>query len=636
MKKYLKILIVALFVFMPFISVNAQAINISSPILLKGYLSTGGDLILTSDITLTENVEINNDTTLDLNGYTLDMSNKKITSYADFIVKDSSSEKKGTIKSTSQFTIQVGNSLNDGSFTLKSGTIECNGSYGIRNYGTITIDGGTIIGNKFPIYNQNKLTINGGEIHSKTGVVIQNHLNSTLEMNGGKVITDADYQAINLYGDCKATINDGEILAPKDDASGYAGNGISLYKNTELIINGGTITSYGSAIIGNGSGPEGGRSEGTNAKITINGGTITATNVGGAIYAPQQQGVTTINGGTLTGKTGIEIRAGKLIITGGTINADTSEYSVKPNTNGITTKGASVSVAQHTTKQPIEVIITGGKFTSSVPVSFTNPLNNSEEDIRKISIKISNGDFNATSDQTLEYTIPLNNLTGGTYTHDVTNYISEGYGQVILENGKYLVTKIHNINIDSSDREFINISKEQGLYTEKIKLNIIEHEDYNIKVEVIDEDENKIEINNNEFIMPDKDVTINVKKEYLYKIIEGANQTYNDKDLVIKTNGELNKLEKITVNGKELDSKYYTLISGSTILTLKKEYLSTLSNNTYNIKFIYNDGSVETTFKIVNNKIINPATGDNIINYIIILGLSIIGLTSSTVLIKNN
>ncbi len=136
----------------------------------------------------------------------------------------------------------------------------------------------------------------------------------------------------------------------------------------------------------------------------------------------------------------------------------------------------------------------------------------------------------------------------------------------------------------------------------------------------------------------DSEVTLNVtlypKWKYDYKITFGANQKFNDQDLVIKTNGVLANLISVKVNDEELDSSNYILESGSTILTLKKEYLSSLKPGTYKLTFVYNDDNLETTF-IINgsgdSSINNPDTKDNIYVYMYLLGLSIFGLCGMTV-----
>ena len=135
----------------------------------------------------------------------------------------------------------------------------------------------------------------------------------------------------------------------------------------------------------------------------------------------------------------------------------------------------------------------------------------------------------------------------------------------------------------------------------------------------------------------------NVDSYYLpYDLTEGENQTVNigddgDDSLTFKTSGHLEKLVKVQVDGKDLNDADYELKKGSTILTLKDSFLSTLSEGSHTLKMIYIDNELETNFVVegqrksneqVSKKFSNPKTNDNIIFYILLLGLSILGGTS--------
>lgn len=60
---------------------------------------------------------------------------------------------------------------------------------------------------------------------------------------------------------------------------------------------------------------------------------------------------------------------------------------------------------------------------------------------------------------------------------------------------------------------------------------------------------------------------------------------------------------KVFVNGKELDTKYYTIenVSNKVNIILSEEYLKTLDNGEYTIKITY-IRNVETTFTVDNSK----------------------------------
>ena len=58
---------------------------------------------------------------------------------------------------------------------------------------------------------------------------------------------------------------------------------------------------------------------------------------------------------------------------------------------------------------------------------------------------------------------------------------------------------------------------------------------------------------------------------------------------------------------------YYTVKEGSTIITLKAEYLNTLSVGKHTFEIVWNDGSASTSFIIKENEIVDaPNTVDAI------------------------
>ena len=81
-------------------------------------------------------------------------------------------------------------------------------------------------------------------------------------------------------------------------------------------------------------------------------------------------------------------------------------------------------------------------------------------------------------------------------------------------------------------------------------------------------------------------------------VITKGNQTYimgSNKPLELICSGELRDLYGIFINGSALSSDYYTLTSGSTVLTLKPEYLNTLEKGSYTVRFTYHDGNYAET-----------------------------------------
>lgn len=86
-----------------------------------------------------------------------------------------------------------------------------------------------------------------------------------------------------------------------------------------------------------------------------------------------------------------------------------------------------------------------------------------------------------------------------------------------------------------------------------------------------------------------------------YKIIEGANGTWtqnSDGTLVFRANGDFDKFTGVKVDGTLIDAKNYTAVSGSTVITLKADYLKTLSAGTHKITVVYTDGECSANFEV--------------------------------------
>lgn len=66
------------------------------------------------------------------------------------------------------------------------------------------------------------------------------------------------------------------------------------------------------------------------------------------------------------------------------------------------------------------------------------------------------------------------------------------------------------------------------------------------------------------------------------------------------------------MDGKLLDTAYYTVESGSTIVTLKTTYLNSLADGKHTIEFLYTDGSTggDHYFRISTNNG-SPFTGES-------------------------
>lgn len=141
-----------------------------------------------------------------------------------------------------------------------------------------------------------------------------------------------------------------------------------------------------------------------------------------------------------------------------------------------------------------------------------------------------------------------------------------------------------------------------------------------------------------------------------YKIIEGANGAWmqnSDGTLVFRANGDFSKFTGVKVDGTLIDAKNYTAVSGSTVITLKADYLKTLSVGTHKLTVVYTDGECSTNFEVKqttqtegdkpdtttptgNKDTTSPQTGDNsnLLLWVALLFVSGAGVIGATVYSK--
>lgn len=137
-----------------------------------------------------------------------------------------------------------------------------------------------------------------------------------------------------------------------------------------------------------------------------------------------------------------------------------------------------------------------------------------------------------------------------------------------------------------------------------------------------------------------------------YKIIEGANSSWiqnTDGTLTFRADGNFSKFVGIKINVSWVNPENYIAASGSTIVTLKNEYLKALPEGTHKLTVVYKDGQCNTNFEIKktseeicensdtasaeekekqNENSLNPKTGDNInmLLWASLLSVSFIGM----------
>ena len=224
---------------------------------------------------------------------------------------------------------------------------------------------------------------------------------------------------------------------------------------------------------------------------------------------------------------------------------------------------------------------------------------------------------------------------------DYSTYVAVGVGV----NAEILtVTENYEIKYDIVDNGSVS-GIDMTTIGNKVKLTVTPDSGYVLKeIIVTDSNGKKLEVTSSkdgyQFVMPSSDVTVKgVFTEPKYEFIEGMGQKYtldSKNNITFKNDGLLELLTKVSINNQELSKEHYTLESGSTIITLKSSYLNTLKVGNYTLKLEYSNGKVsETTFEVL-NKFENPATGDNIILYISLFFISVVGILCFYIFIKKN
>ena len=188
------------------------------------------------------------------------------------------------------------------------------------------------------------------------------------------------------------------------------GNGYAIWTDGyghTLTVNG-TVKSDGSyTITGNGS--ENGNLI-ADCSITVNRGAKISAPNGIAIYHPEL-GTVTVNGGSISGHTGIEMCAGKLIVNGGTITSTGDNYDATGSQNAIL-DGAAISLINRNYPGGIPsaelkggtIKATGKNALAVKAYDYSNDTVAKWTDVRKYV-----------------------EITGGTYSNDVTEYADSGY-----------------------------------------------------------------------------------------------------------------------------------------------------------------------------------------------------------------
>ena len=290
-----------------------------------------GVITLDKNVVLADAVEITNNVTIDLHGFSITSNNmtsgKVIIAMANVTIKDSVGG--GRIESTS--------AKKDSSAAIRVGTA------GTDKDITVTIESGTMKGRDCGIFVagiNSKLVVNGGYIEGTNGFGVSGNGSmkngvpecgpTTITINGGKIIGGGTGIYHPQVGEL--TINNGEITGE---------TGIEI-RSGDLNVNGGVITATGNPTStdpnGNGSTTVGAaiavvqHTTKQPINVKINGGSFNGVS---ALYEANPQSnpkeatekiSIVVNGGTFNGAVNKAEDGSSLGVMGGTFNSDVTDY----------------------------------------------------------------------------------------------------------------------------------------------------------------------------------------------------------------------------------------------------------------------------------------------------------------------
>lgn len=240
--------------------------------------------------------------------------------------------------------------------------------------------------------------------------------------------------------------------------------------------------------------------------------TASITSEGIGIYSAGSSTVKVLGGTISAYESGIEMRAGTLVVNDGKITSTAKELKVVSNTNGSTTTGAGIAIAQHNTGKNVNVTINGGEISGFVAVNEANPENNKTDVISKVKLEINGGTFNSTNTANDKAAVKTEDVTGfikgGKYNVDVTNYIASGYTTRVI-NKLYVVGTLNDVVVNKVDNGTVTTDKKSAINGETITLTTTAKEGYILsEIKVTDKDGKAVTVENNTFEMPNSKVTI--------------------------------------------------------------------------------------------------------------------------------
>ena len=410
-------------------TIDSKFVVQSDVAVLKTAFANGEDFKLSADADITGqsvSVPAGKSVVLDLNGYTLTADNSatgKIIVLGKMTLKDSSTEKKGKIVASQDYTAASYNGSlieiagEDASMTMESGNIsavretpDSNGQYGVgvTDGGDFTMTGGKIEAGWFAV---------AGNGNYKTQ-------NSIINITDGELISTADY-AVYLPQSGTTTISGGKVYG--------AAGGVCIQRGTLNVEGTALITSKGTGSTGNWGDGTGGLD-------------CAAINVSGAY------GIATVNikGGTLIAEAKSLITEGTtytpvINVTGGTFSDPSVLKYMATNATVDIKLLSNINIAK--TELATGYILNAANATANLNLNGHDIINSSETaDATPFTqiFTVQNGTLNISGNGNVKCDASATAKDGG-YRMVIE---ARGYGTVNIHGGSYYNTQKLNTQID--------------------------------------------------------------------------------------------------------------------------------------------------------------------------------------------
>ncbi len=468
----------------------------------------------------------------------------------------------------------------------------------------------------------NTLTLNGVNFTTTASTAVKLPAGSEIVLNGDNIITSGEAKSkdsFGIYAEGSLTISGSGTL---NVTSGTANDDCyGIYAKGSIAISGGTVTAEGGTANDNSYGIY------TKDNITITDGTVTAE---GGTAKDDSYGIcakeyddenisVNISGGTVTATGGTATNGDSYGIYASGHGEDYIGVKISGDAHVTATGGTATNGDSYGIYADDDVNIAGGTVNANGGTATNNSYGIYADDDVNIAggtliAKVTSGNGTANALNKAPKTLPdtywwRTSNSGAYHKYPASAYIWDAaHTYFEIQKPGYTVT----FDANGGSGEMAGADVVSGEYTLPAN-GFTAPEGKQFKCWSVDGSEKAV----GDKITVSADTTVKAVWENIpaapieYEILDGANSSWtqdSDRNLSVRGSGAFSEFVGVKVDGKSVDEKYYTVKEGSTIVTLKADYLNTLTVGSHTLEIVWTDGSASTIFTIEAE---SPQTGDN-------------------------